>query len=68
LPKTLVRAFVVELVPEVIELPLLKPEVPRRRLCRLLLQRPVHPLMLAVLLRVARLNQIQLDPKVDPPS
>ena len=58
----LMRALLVVALDEAIELRLLLQEVLRRRLGRLLLQRQMHALVPAVLLRVAGLDALDGDP------
>jgi hypothetical protein len=61
------RALVVEALQEVIEPRLLLQEVPRCRLGRLLLQRQMHALVPAILLRMARADALDRDPQPQPP-
>src|ERR1035437_2644159 len=64
--QSLVRPFVVEHLPELIELLLLKPQRERWRLCRVLFESAVHPLMASVLLRPAWLNALMHDAHLHP--
>jgi hypothetical protein len=50
-----------------IEATLLGHEPGFRRAGRLRLQRPMHPLMATVLLRMGRFDQIREDPELHPP-
>src|SRR5882724_10778365 len=61
----LVRALVVELLPEGIEAALLRGEVAGRWARRLGLQGAVHAFMPAVLLRVAGLDELRQDAQAD---
>src|SRR5262245_20540103 len=61
------RTFVVVLIPEPIEAILLELDVLGRRSCGLGLQRSMHPLVSAVLLRFASLDALVLDPQLHPP-
>jgi hypothetical protein len=63
----LVRALTVVDLHEGLELASLLKQVLRRRLGRFLLQGEVHPFMPAVLLRVAGLDALDLDPQAQPP-
>src|SRR5271169_1272810 len=64
--QALMRALVVEHVAKVIEAALLCTKGCRRRFRRVLLQRAMHPLMAAVLLRSACLNALMHDPELHP--
>ena len=64
----LVRPLVVVLVAEAVEGRLLGLEARRRRSRRLCLQRAVHPLVAAILLRMAGLDEDRLDAELDPPD
>src|SRR6266850_4300049 len=66
LAEGLMRTDVVELRAESVEATLLRSHVRFRRLDRMLFERPVHPLVNAVLLRPARLNAGLLDAELDP--
>ena len=61
------RPLMIKPVPESIEGLLLLKQIVTRLSC-LKLKRSVHPLMPAVLLRIARLNPFQLDAKPNPPD
>jgi hypothetical protein len=63
-----VRAFIVVAFDEVIELRLLLQEVLAGRLGGLELQRPMHAFVAAILLRVARLDALDLDAEPEPPD
>ena len=63
----LVRALGVVAGDEVVELRLLLQEVLRRRLGCLQLQGQMHALVASVLLRVARLDALDLDAEPQPP-
>lgn len=60
------RPFVIELFTEVIELALLRVEVPGRRPGRLCLQRAMHTRMATILLRLARFDQLGQYPQAEP--
>ena len=64
--QALMRALVVEHVAEVIEAALLCAKGCRRWFRRVLLQRAMHPLMSAVLLRSTCLNALVHDPELHP--
>jgi transposase len=64
----LVRPLLVELLPEVVELALLRPATARWRARRLGLERAVHALVTPVLLRLARLDELGQHPKAHPPG
>jgi hypothetical protein len=66
--KRLVRAFVVVDAPKAAEAELLRGERVRGRLGGLLLERPVHALVAAVLLRLAGGNALGPDAELDPPN
>ena len=68
LVERLVRALVVELSDEAVELALLRSEAVRWRPGGLVLERAVHALMTAILLRMARLNAFNADPQPEPPD
>ncbi len=61
-------SFIVEAFDEVIELGLLLEEVAAGRLGGLKLQSEVHAFMAAVLLRMARLDALDLDAEAEPPD
>jgi hypothetical protein len=61
------RSFAIELVNEVIELFLVLQRVYRRRAGRLFLEREMHALMATVLLRMARLDALDLNTEPEPP-
>src|SRR5258708_2176781 len=63
--KCLVRALLVEDPPELVETTLLSALIGCRRIGCLLLQRPVHSLMTAVLLRLTRLDPLRLHTGLD---
>ena len=64
--QALMRALVIEHVAKAIEAALLCAKGCRRRLRRVLLQRPMHPLMATVLLGSACLNALMHDPELHP--
>ncbi len=64
--QALMRALVVEDVTEVVEAALLRAKRCRRRFCRVLLQRAMHPLVTTVLLRSACLNPFVNNPQLHP--
>src|SRR3982751_7052402 len=66
LSQTLGRTLFVVDAAEPIESLLLRPPAAGRRTSRLLFQRPVHPLVTTVLLRVARLEGLQTDAQPQP--
>lgn len=66
--QSLVRPFVIETGDEPIELRLLLKEVLGRRLSGLLLRGQMHPLVPAVLLRMARFDALDVDPQTQPPA
>src|SRR6266508_3325506 len=61
------RPFVVVLIAEPIESPLLRPAMGAPRPRRLPLQLPMHPLVPSVLLRMPHLDLLRPDPQLDPP-
>jgi len=63
--KRLMRALLVEDPSEVVETLLLRPLIGCRRVRGRLLQRSVHPLMTAVLLRLARRDPLRLHARLD---
>ena len=63
-----VRPFGVELLAEAIEAPLLSGEAPRRRARGLGLQGAMHAFMAAILLRLARFDQLGQNAQADPPG
>src|ERR1039457_1762409 len=64
--QSLVRPLVVEHLPELIKLLLLKPQRECWRLCRVLFEGAVHSLMASVLLRPAWLNALMHDAHLHP--
>jgi hypothetical protein len=60
--------LVVILFDESVEARLLLQDVRRGRLGGLRLQRQMHPLMPAILLRMAGLDALDLDPETEPPD
>ena len=62
------RAVVVEVLDEVVELALLLQEVLGGRLGRFVLERQMHALVPAVLLRGAGLDALDPDPEAQPPD
>src|SRR5436309_2700292 len=67
-PERLMRAILVVLLLEPIKALLLQAQALRRRSRRLCLQRPMHPFMPAVLLRLALLDALMDNPKLHPPN
>src|SRR5436305_6684221 len=66
LPERFVRPLLVVDAPKLVEAFLLGRPAPGRRTRRLLLQRPMHPFVPAILLRVARLNALQANSQLEP--
>ena len=64
----LVGSLLVELAFESIELALLRAAVGGRRLGGLVLERAVHALMLAILLRLSGLDELRKDAQTEPPG
>jgi hypothetical protein len=60
--------LLIEDADELIEAGLLLQEVPGRRLGGFLLQRQMHALMPTVLLGMARLDALDVDPQAQPPN
>ena len=68
LPQGLVRPVSIKLAPDAIKPPLLRRACSRGRPRRLLLQGQVKPLVAPVLLRVPRIDPIQVNPQFQPPD
>jgi hypothetical protein len=63
-----VRPLLVVFSAEVVEPNLLRGEVALRWSCRLVLERPMHSFVTAVLLRVRRLDQLRVNAQANPPD
>src|SRR6204780_875797 len=67
LSQSFMRALLVVLLAKLVETRLLRAPIAGRRLSRFLFQRPMHPLMAPVLLRLAGLDVFGRDPQFDQP-
>jgi len=66
--QSLVRAILVELFDEIVELALLLKTIETRRPCRFLLEREMHPFVPSILLGMTRPDPLDADAQTKPPD
>ena len=64
----LMRTILVELLDEIVKLPLLLKTVETRRACRFFFEREMHPFVASILLRMTRPDPFNADTETKPPD
>jgi hypothetical protein len=62
------RTILVELLDEIVKLPLLLKTVETRRACRFFFEREMHPFVASILLRMTRPDPFNADTETKPPD